>query len=319
MIEKLYNKVQSGNNISQTEALQLADYDNKEALYEAANNIRKAMSGNYMELCSIVNAKSGKCPENCKFCAQSAHFNIDIDEYDMVDSHKALQIAKENESSGVHKLSLVTSGKKTSLKNIERLGGIYKQIKQETNIELCASMGLLTEEKAKKLLEFGIKNYHCNLETGRSFFPKICTTHTFDEKIETIKIAQKAGLNICSGGIIGLGETMEHRIEMAIELRELGIKSIPINILSPIKGTPLEKNSPLTEVEILTTIAVFRFINPTAYIRFAGGRSMLGKAENKALNAGINAALVGNYLTTNGKNIDEDLENFSKQGFMFRK
>ena len=199
--------------------------------------------------------------------------------------------------------------------HLELILNIYGAVKKETNLHLCASLGLLTKVQLKKLKEAGIKHYHCNLETAPSFFPQLCTTHTIDEKIKTINAAKEVGLEICSGGIIGMGETMEQRIELAFELRKINAKSIPLNILNPIQGTPLENMPPLSDEEILTTIALFRLINPDALIRFAGGRNLISHIEDKALNAGINAALVGDLLTTVGKNIEEDIRNFERLGF----
>ncbi len=318
MIAKYLNKVLEGDQLSFDEAVELVNHPDKEALYEGANQIREKFTGNYLEMCTIANAKSGKCSEDCKFCSQSSHHQSKVEEYDLINHAEALELAKENASFGVDKFSLVTSGRTVSHRTLDNLSKTFKKIKQETNLEICASMGFIDKEKAEKLISFGVKNYHCNIETSRSHFKNICTTHTYDEKINTIKIAVEAGLKVCSGVIIGMGETMKQRVEMAVELRELGIKSIPINILNPIEGTPMSGMQKLTIPEILTTVAIFRFINPDANIRFAGGRNQLGDHENKALKAGINAALVGNYLTTVGTNIAQDIVNFTKEGFKLR-
>lgn len=317
IVERCLEKVMSGQDITLEEAKGLAQVEDKEQLYAAANKLREKFSGNNFDLCSIINAKSGKCSENCKYCAQSSHYKVNVEEYDFLDEEEVLALAKENEKAGVHKYSMVTSGRAISDKNLDKACSIYKKIKEETSLRCCASMGFLTKEKAEKLKESGVEHYHCNLETARNFFPEICTTHTYDEKVETIKIAQEAGMEVCSGGIMGLGETMDHRLEMAFELKNLGVKSIPINILNPIEGTPLSGNAVLETEEVLTIIALYRFINPEAYIRFAGGRILLGKDQNKALRVGINAALVGNYLTTVGNNIEEDLKMIKKEGFEY--
>jgi len=217
---------------------------------------------------------------------------------------------------GVKRHSLVTSGKKVSDKTLDKLIPIYKKIQKNCDISLCASMGLLSKHQLLRLRnEAGIEHYHCNLETAPSFFSKVCSKHTIEEKIKTIKYAQEIGLKICSGGILGMGETMEHRIELAITLRDLKVQSIPINVLMPIKGTPLENAKPLSEEEILTSIALFRFLNPKANIRFAGGRLQIKPFQEKALKAGINSALTGDYLTTIGSNIKNDILEFSKAGF----
>lgn len=187
--------------------------------------------------------------------------------------------------------------------------------KECSNIELCASHGLLTEEQFRELKASGVFRYHANIETSRRFFPQICTTHTYDDKIACIKAAQRAGLSVCSGGIIGLGENWEDRIDMAFSLQELGIESIPINVLIPIKGTPLQNQKPLSEDDIIRTIVIFRYINPTAYIRLAGGRTLMQDSGRHAFHSGANAAITGNMLTTSGNNIKQDLEMLSDEGF----
>jgi len=316
-IDLLTNRIISGGNIASEESLELCKTTEIDYLCNSANEIRKHFTGNYFNLCSIVNAKSGKCSENCKWCSQSSFHNTDIEIYDIIDKEEAVKQAINNAQKGVHKFSLVTSGKTVSDKKLAQLIDIYQAIKKVTNIEIDASMGLLKKEQLIKLKDIGIKHYHCNLETSRTFFPNVCSTHTYEEKINTLKSAKEVGLDICSGGIIGMGETIQQRVELAFELKNLGVKSIPINILNPIEGTALENTPPLSDNEILITFALFRFINPDAYIRFAGGRLQISHLEGKLLNSGVNAALVGDLLTTVGKNIDEDLEQFRKNGFNF--
>ncbi len=319
MIEVLKEKVLGGYALSYDEAVELSKTENKNALYKAADEIREKLCGNKMDLCSITNAKSGKCPENCKWCSQSAHFQTDVEEYEIVDRESTVNEAVSNAAKGVKRHSLVTSGRKVNDKTLDKLIPIYKEIQEKSDIELCASMGLISEEQLKRLNnEIGLSHYHCNLETAPSYFDQVCTTHTIDEKIETIKAAKKLGIDICSGGIIGMGETMEHRIEMAVALRDLEVQSIPINVLMPIEGTPMENTQELTEEEILTTIAIFRFLNPTAKLRFAGGRLKIKAFQDKALHAGINAALTGDYLTTTGSDVDDDVRDFEKCGFKVR-
>ncbi len=182
-------------------------------------------------------------------------------------------------------------------------------------MELCASMGLLTKERAEELVSLGITRYHCNLEASRSYFPKICTTHTWDDKVETIRIAKEAGMEVCSGGIIGLGESLRQRLELACELRDLEIRSIPINVLNPIPNTPFSDLQPLSKDEVFQAIAMFRFINPDAVIRMAGGRALLGDAQEQCFTSGANGAIVGDYLTTTGTTLKRDLEMFSRLGF----
>lgn len=297
------------------EALQLGAEANPTDLYEAADELRRLMHNNRVDLCSIVNARSGKCSENCKFCAQSIHYQTAIEKYDVVDSAKAVALAKENERFGVKRFSLVTAGRTVSEQHLQEFRTIYKDLRQETNLQFCASMGFLTPEKARQLKDMGVTRYHCNLETCRSFFAQVCTTHTWDDKVATIAIAKEAGLEVCSGGIIGLGESFAQRLELAFELRELGILSIPINILTPIKDTPLAHLKPLPIGDILTCIAMFRFINPNAIIRIAGGRSLLGDEQTKLFTSGANGSIVGNYLTTLGNNLEEDSAMFKALGF----
>ncbi len=314
-IERLKKRILDGGSITPKEAVELAQYEDKEALYQAADALRAHFTGQQFNLCSIINARSGKCPEDCQWCAQSAFHNTTIDTYELVDEQEAVRQACENAKKGVHRYSLVTSGKALSAPNLDRLIGVYCKIQAKSDIGLCASMGLLDKARLQKLKDTGIEHYHCNLETARSHFPKLCTTHTYDQKINTIKWAQEVGLKVCSGGIIGMGETMGQRIELAFELKNLGINSVPLNILNPVKGTPLEGKAPLTDEEVLVTFALFRFINPKASIRFAGGRLQIRHIQEKALKAGINAALTGDLLTTIGSNVDEDVRDFKAAGF----
>ena len=272
-------------------------------------------SSNRFSLCSIINAKSGRCSEDCRFCSQSARHHTRIDEYDVVDSEYALEIARDNDRYGVHRLSLVTSGRSANTALLDRLADLYDRIGRSTSLHLCGSMGLLTEEKAVKLAAMGVVRYHCNLEANRSFFPRVCTTHTWEEKVETLEIARQAGLSLCSGGIMGMGETMADRIDMALELREIGVDSIPLNILTPIAGTPLGDLAPLPVEEILTSIALFRLIVPQAVIRIAGGRQLMGKDQYRCFTSGANGAMVGNYLTTLGSAVEDDLRVFRSMGF----
>lgn len=316
MIELLKKKVISLQKISQEEALILSQTADKNELYKAADEIRAHFCNDVIDLCSITNARSGKCTEDCKWCSQSMHHKCEIDEYEIIDSKQAIKEATESAKQGVSHHSLVTSGRRVSNKTLDGLIPIYREITEQVSIDLCASMGLITEEQMLRLKNEGnIGHYHCNIETAPSFFSNLVSTHTIDEKIETIKMAQKFGLKVCSGGIIGMGESMEQRIEMAFTLRDLGIKSIPINILQPIKGTSLENIAPLNQEEILTTISIFRFINPDAHLRFAGGRVQIKEFQHKALRAGISAALTGDYLTSAGCNIQEDIKDFTNAGF----
>ena len=315
MIEVLKEKVLNGGQISHEEAVNLSREKDKQALYRAAGEIRDKLAGRRFDTCSIINARSGRCSEDCKWCAQSAFFKTDIEEYELVSEKVCLEMAKLNDEYGVDKFSFVTSGRTLSDRNIDRLCEYARKIKENSGLHLCASMGLLNKAQLQKLLDAGIRRYHCNLETSSAYFSKLCTTHSVEEKIKTIRAAQEIGMEVCSGGIIGMGESMEDRIDLAMTLRELNIKSIPLNVLNPIPGTPLEGTPALSDEEVLTTIAVFRFIHPDAYLRFAGGRMLIAHIETEAIQAGINAAIVGDLLTTVGSKVREDMEKVKEMGF----
>ena len=315
MLKETLELIRSGGNLDFDQALELASSSEPTALYEAADQLRKEMHGDHFDLCSIINARSGKCSENCKFCAQSSRYQTEIETYDIVSYDEVRRQGLENESLGVVRYSLVTAGREVSEEDIESFAAMYDQLGHESELYFCASMGFLTKEKAAQLVASGVKRYHCNLETCRSFFPQICTSHTWEEKVATIRIARSAGMDICSGGIIGLGESFEQRLELAFELRQLDVLSIPINILTPIPGTPLGELEQLSLGEVLTSIAMFRFINPHAVVRLAGGRAQLGDEQYRCFQAGANGAIVGNYLTTAGNSISEDLQMIESLGF----
>lgn len=304
-------KVLDGGEITRKEAEELIHTSDEDTmiLLAMADKIRQKFNGNEVDLCAIVNARSGKCPENCKFCAQSAHHDTGVTVYPFMDEEDIVAAAKKAKAAGAIRFSIVTSGRNTSNpKEFEQILSALKRIRKETGLEICCSLGLLTYEQAVQLKEIGVTRYHSNIETAPSHFPDICTTHEYKDKMSTIANAQKAGIRVCSGGIFGLNETLEQRVEMAFELKRLGIDSVPLNILNPIKNTPFEHNEPLAPLEILRTFAVFRFILPSAQIRTAGGREVnLRDLQALALTGGLNGIMVGGYLTTGGRSPLEDL------------
>lgn len=267
-------------------------------LCEGADRIRKHFVGDKVDLCSIINGRSGKCPEDCKYCAQSAHNHTNCEVYDFLPEEEIVEVCKFNESQGVDRFSIVTAGRALTGEEFEKAIHAYETMHRECKIDLCASMGFLNEEQLHRLHEAGVSSYHHNIETSRRNFPNICTTHTYEQKIETLKKVKAEGMCACSGGIIGMGETWEDRIDMAVSLAELGIDSIPINALMPIKGTPLENMEQLSEEEILRTIAMFRYINPEANIRLAAGRALLTNDGEYAFTSGASATITGDMLTT---------------------
>ena len=314
MIYELKEKIKNGYLINKEEAKNLLTYDLK-TLAVCADELRKYFLGDKFDLCSIVNGKSGKCSEDCKFCAQSSFHKTNTEVYPLLDTQDLIKDAKHHKDKQVRRYSIVTSGRKLSDKEIDKVCESFVEIKDKVGIETCASHGLLGEKSLMKLAKAGVKRYHNNLETSRNYFDKICTTHTYDEKIETIKAAQKAGLIVCSGGIMGLGESEEDRIDMAFELRELNIKSIPLNVLNYVEGTAIERKKPITEEDFLKMVAIYRFINPTAEIRLAGGRNLLSEYGKKAFYGGANATITGDMLTTCGNQIDDDVKMIIELGY----
>ncbi|WP_373818996.1 biotin synthase BioB [Porphyromonas loveana] len=309
MIQTIEKRLIDGGALTLEETLLLAATPHKEELYEAAHRITRHFMGDAFDTCSIINAKSGNCPEDCKWCAQSRHYATTIEKYGLLSPEICAEQAEYNRRQGIGRFSLVASGRTASMAEIHRMAASYRAIKEKTDIKCCASLGLLSEEKLQILFDHGVTTYHCNMETAPSFFPTLCSTHTQDEKLDTIRAARRVGMRVCSGGIIGMGESMEQRIEFAFFLRSIDVYSIPINILQPIAGTPLEHTPPLTEEEYLTTVALFRLINPRAFLRFSGGRAQLSpEVQRKAIHIGINAAITGDLLTTTGSKAAEDME-----------
>lgn len=278
------------------------------------------LSSQYMskniEFCSLVNARSGKCSQNCKYCAQSSHYRTDIETYPLIDKEDVLKAAKEAKEYGVNHFAIVTSGKDPEEENFDKIIELIQEINKVDGISSCASIGILNEEDAKKLVDAGLKRFHHNINTSQSYYPEVCTTHTWEDRVNTCKLVKKYGMELCCGVILGMGETVEQRIEMAMELAEIQPDSIPINILMPIPQTPFENyGDKIDEENILRTLAVFKIANPNSVLRFCGGRLRLSeKNQELALKTCVEGILTGNYLTTTGKSPQEDLKTVEKLG-----
>ena len=318
VIENLKRKIMSGELISKEEALLLADAPLEE-LTAAADEIRSHFCQSGFDICTIVNGKCGKCSEDCKYCAQSAHYHTACSEtYPLLSTEELVDGARHNKEQGVLRYSIVTSGKALSDAEVDRVCESIRAIREQVGIEVCVSFGLLNEEQFKKIREAGATRAHCNLESSGRYFKEICTTHTYQQKIDTLNAAKRAGLSVCSGGIMGLGETMEDRIDMVLTARKLGVKSIPVNVLNPIPGTPYEHNRILTNDEVCRCVAIFRFLIPDASIRLAGGRGLLGDKGEACFRSGANAAISGDMLTTSGINMETDMELLKTLGYELR-
>lgn len=300
--------------IDKSIALHMYKHDSTEELLLLAEQVKKETVGSRGELCSIINAKSGDCSEDCRYCAQSVHYQTPADTYDLLDYKNILETALKLEEQGVHRFSLVTSGRGPDDQDFEKLLEIYRKLSHDTGLKLCASHGIINKEQAKALKESGVSRYHHNLETSKEYYKNIAITHVYQDRVDTILACQAEGLEVCSGGSIGLGESVEDRIDMAFALRDLKIKSIPINILMPVDGTALGQSDMLDQDEILKSLAIVRMIIPEADLRIAGGRTLLGQSQERAFSGGVNAALVGNYLTTIGSTVEEDIQIMTHAG-----
>lgn len=314
-VSGLEKKIEEGYRPDYDEALSLMRSLSLEDLCALAHALRLRYQGKRVDMCSIMNARSGKCGEDCKWCSQSRFHHTDIEVYPLVDAEAALREAVHNASKGVSRFSLVTSGRTLSPADTERICAIYRRIGSECPIKLCASLGLLNREQLFQLKESGVTRYHCNLETAPSYFPQLCTTHTIEEKLQTIEWAREVGLEICSGGIIGMGESEEQRVEFALAIRQTGAVSIPVNILNPIPGTRLAGMPPLKDEEVIRAVAMIRILNPEASVRLAGGRSRIKVVEPELFRCGISGSIVGDLLTTTGSDIDTDKAMFLRLGF----
>ncbi len=283
-------------------------------LEEGAGRIQKYFCGNHVDMCTIINGKSGKCPENCKYCAQSAHNHTSCETYDFLPKEEIIATAKHNQEAGVNRFAIVTAGRALVGEDFEKALDTFRDMRDNLSINLCASMGLLNQEQFYQLRDAGVTSYHNNIETSRSFFPRICTTHTFEDKLRTISYAKNAGLCVCSGGIIGLGESWADRLDMAITLSEMEITSIPLNFLQPIPGSPLENMPSVSSDDAMRTIAFFRYINPEANIRLGAGRNLLPGCGKTAFTTGASATITGDMLTTSGTTIAGDFAMLAELG-----
>ena len=320
LISRLKSKILDGGDIDDNEAYALAETlpESADALREAAAEITACLCSRTFDSCSIVNARSGLCSENCKWCAQSKHDSTACETYDLIDHDECLAAARDNRSKGVRRFSLVASGRAVKGNALKSMCALLREAKETTGISTCASLGLLDRDDLQLLWDAGVRRYHCNLETAPSHFVKLCTTHTIDNKIKTIRAAKEIGFEVCSGGIIGMGETRRQRVEFALKLREVEPHSIPINILSPIPGTPLEHQEAISDDDILDTVALFRFIHPRTQLRFAGGRKRLSRdLQLKAMKIGINGGIVGDLLTTLGSTVADDKRLLDEAGYTF--
>jgi biotin synthase len=329
-IAELGRRVLNGGQISRDEALWLFNLENSADIVDLlswANRVRGKFKGNKIHLCSIVNVKAGGCPENCRFCAQSSHYQTGSPKYGFVDPEPVAEAADEASRNRVTAVGLVAAWKGLNEGPLlDEVCARVRELKAGGKTRPDVSLGIIRSQKvADRLKEAGVECYNHNLETSRRFYPQVCTSHAYEERLETIRHLKKAGIRICSGGIIGMGETCEDRCDLAFALKEIGANVIPINILNPIKGTPFEKNEPLSVMEILKTIACFRLILPRQEITIAGGRvENLRDAQSMIFMAGASALMVGNYLTTLNQPVEKDLQmlkdlgldpNWDKHGF----
>lgn len=282
-----------------------------------ANHIREQAVGNRMHLCSLINAKSGNCSEDCAFCAQSVHHQTSVPLYPLKEPTEILSCAKETQRKGISSFCIVTSGEQPNKQEFEKILASIRLIKQQTNLRIDCSLGKLNKEQAIALADIGVEMYNHNLETAQSYFEQICTTHTYQSRVYTVKQAKQAGLRVCCGGIIGMGETAIQRIELAFALKELDVDCVPINILNPRPGTPVDRkittfesdSASLTPMEIIKTIAIFRLILIDKTIKIAGGREVnLRDLQSLGFISGANGMIVGNYLTTSGRNPKYDMQ-----------
>lgn len=297
--------------VDKQELLRLYNLELDELLAISAQYIK-----NEVEFCSLINARNGKCSQNCKYCAQSSHYRTHIDSYPLVEIEEVRKSALDAKSHHASRFAIVTSGKTPDESDFNKMLEMIKEINKIDGLNSCASIGILNEEQAKKLAESGLKRFHHNINTAKSYYPEVCTTHTWQDRLNTCKLVKKYGMELCCGVILGMGESIEQRVEMALELAEIQPDSIPINILMPIPETPFENYlDKIDEENVLRTLAIFKIANPNSILRFCGGRMRLSEEnQRKALQTCVEGIMVGNYLTTIGKNPDEDIKTVTELG-----
>lgn len=311
LLKSALEKGLSGEGVSPEEALEISTLPDESSfeIFSVTDSIRRAHKGDGVNLCSIINAKSGLCREDCSFCSQSVNYSTGISEYPMVSTASIIEGAVSAERNGAREFSIVTSGTGVEKeKDVSTLIEALSGMKRSVNMERCASLGILRREVLERLREAGLQSYHHNLETSRSFFPSVCTTHDYEDDVETVRRAKELGFHVCSGGIFGLGESWEDRVELVTTLKELRVDSVPVNFLNPRPGTPLEKADSLTPMECLRIIALVRLMMPDKDIVVCGGRQVnLKDLQPLIFAAGANGMMIGNYLTTKGREPEEDL------------
>ncbi len=314
----LKEKVLDGGEISEEEAFFVAGEGVAfHSLIEAAASIRERFRGRKVDLCSIVNARSGLCPEDCAYCAQSARHGVDIDSYPWIGEREIVERAKEARRSGAKRFCIVTSGKRVSGRELEAVASAISEVRR-VGLLPCATLGLLSGADLAVLKDAGLERFHHNLETSEEYFPKVCTTHTYEEKLKTIRAVKETGLSLCSGGIFGMGESWADRIRMAFTLKELDVDSVPVNFLMPVQGTPLGDSPPLPPLEALRIVSLYRFILPEKEIRLCGGRiQTLGELNALVFFAGADGLLIGNYLTRKGRRAEEDIRLIESLGLEY--
>ncbi len=319
-IMSLGESILQGHQIQYEEALHLTTVIDEDIplLSAFANKIRIQFAGKSVDMCGIVNARSGMCSEDCKFCAQSVYHDTEAPIYKLLSLEQIIAAAQKAEEEGAKRISIVTSGKgMDNDPDFQKILASIQGIMDNTNLKVCANLGTLTLDQAHMLAAIGIKRYAHNVETSENFYPSVCTTHSYKERIATIKAAKAAGMDLCTGGIIGMGESWQDRIDFAFALRELDVSSIPINILNPIKGTALENIIPLSPLDIIKTFSIFRFIFPNKIIRPAGGREVnLRDMQGHLMLSGANGLIIGNYLTFTGRNAVADFQMVQDAGFI---